>query len=92
LRTPARAAGQDAGSARSARATSTPPGNSPGRGARRRRQGQAAENHPATFTDLVAAVTAFADPLATGSARGHAWDPATRAWQATHNCGTGPSP
>ena len=49
----------------------------------RRRQGQAAENHPATFTDLVSTVTAFADPLATGSARGHAWNPATRAWQAT---------
>src|SRR5450631_4756293 len=31
---PPRAAGQDAGSARSARATSTPAGNSPGRGAR----------------------------------------------------------
>jgi predicted nucleotidyltransferase component of viral defense system len=48
----------------------------------RRRQGQAAENHLATFADLVSTVTAFADPLATGAARGRAWDPATRAWQA----------
>jgi Nucleotidyl transferase AbiEii toxin, Type IV TA system len=49
----------------------------------RRRQGHAAENHPATFADLVATVTAFADPLATGTARGRTWDPATRTWQAT---------
>jgi hypothetical protein len=49
---------------------------------RRRRQGPAAENHPATFADLVSTVTAFAAPLATGAARGRAWDPATRAWQA----------
>jgi nucleotidyltransferase AbiEii toxin of type IV toxin-antitoxin system len=28
----------------------------------RRRQGHAAENHPATFADLVATVTTFADP------------------------------
>ena len=38
---------------------------------------------PATFADLVSTVTAFADPLATGAARGRAWDPATRTWQAT---------
>jgi hypothetical protein len=49
----------------------------------RRRQGHAAENHPAAFADLVATVTTFADTLATGTARGRAWDPATRAWQAT---------
>jgi hypothetical protein len=49
----------------------------------RRRQGHAAENHPATFAELVATVTAFADPLATGAAHDHTWDPATRAWQAT---------
>jgi hypothetical protein len=49
----------------------------------RRRQGQAAENHPATFADLVSTVTAFADPLSTGAALGRAWDPATRAWQTT---------
>jgi hypothetical protein len=48
----------------------------------RRRQGQAAENHLATFADLVSTVTAFADPLATGAAHGRTWDPATRAWQA----------
>jgi hypothetical protein len=48
----------------------------------RRRQGHAAENHPATFADLVATVTTFADPLATGAAHGHTWNPATRAWQA----------
>jgi hypothetical protein len=49
----------------------------------RRRQGHAAENHPATFADRVSTVTAFADPLATGAARGRDWDPATRAWQPT---------
>ena len=49
----------------------------------RRRQGHAAENHPATFAELVATVTAFADPLAAGAARGRTWDPATRTWQAT---------
>jgi hypothetical protein len=49
----------------------------------RRRQGRAAENHLATFADLVSTVTAFAEPLATGAAHGHAWDPATRAWQTT---------
>jgi predicted nucleotidyltransferase component of viral defense system len=48
----------------------------------RRRQGHAAENHPATFADLVATVTTFADPLATGAAHGRTWNPATRAWQA----------
>ena len=48
----------------------------------RRRQGHAAENHPVTFADLVATVTTFADPLATGAARDRTWDPASRAWQA----------
>lgn len=49
----------------------------------RRRQGHAADSHPATFADLVATVTAFADPLATGAAHSRTWDPATTAWQAT---------
>ena len=49
----------------------------------RRRQGQAAENHPAAFADVVPVVTTFADPLATGAARGRAWNPVTRTWQAT---------
>ena len=49
----------------------------------RRRQGNAAENHPSTFADLVTTVTTFADPLAAGTAHGRTWDPATRAWQAT---------
>ncbi len=48
----------------------------------RRRQGRAAENHPATLADLVATVTAFADPLATGAAQDRTWNPATRTWHA----------
>jgi Nucleotidyl transferase AbiEii toxin, Type IV TA system len=48
----------------------------------RRRQGSAAENHPATFADIVATVTTFADPLASGAARGRTWDPATGTWRA----------
>jgi hypothetical protein len=49
----------------------------------RRRQGHAADNHPATFADLVATVTTFADPLATGAVHRRTWSPATRTWQAT---------
>jgi hypothetical protein len=49
----------------------------------RRRKGDAAGNYPAAFADLVTTVTACADPLATGAAHGHAWDPGTRTWQAT---------
>ena len=51
----------------------------------RRRQGQAAENHPEVFADLVGTVITFADPLATGAARGHIWAPDARAWQATQH-------
>jgi predicted nucleotidyltransferase component of viral defense system len=49
----------------------------------RRRQGSAAENHPARFADLVATVTAFADPLAIGAAHDRTWDPAARSWRTT---------
>jgi hypothetical protein len=49
----------------------------------RRRQGHAAENHPATFADLVATVTTFAGPLATGAVHRRTWNPDARVWQAT---------
>lgn len=48
----------------------------------RRRQGRAAENHPETFAELISALVTFADPLAAGAARGHAWLPAEKAWRA----------
>ena len=48
----------------------------------RRRQGDAARNHPEDFAELVAAVTAFADPLATDAAPGHTWHPSEKVWRA----------
>ena len=47
----------------------------------RRRQGDAARNHPESFAEIVAAVTAFADPLVTAAARALAWNADDRAWQ-----------
>jgi hypothetical protein len=47
----------------------------------RRRQGTSAENHPEDFTELVATVTAFADPLAADTVRGFTWNPEAKAWQ-----------
>lgn len=48
----------------------------------RRRQGISAENHPERFAELVAAVTAFADPLAAGTALNLTWSPEAKAWHA----------
>jgi hypothetical protein len=48
----------------------------------RRRQGRAAENHPEDFTEIVATVTAFGDPLATDAAQGRTWHPDDKAWLA----------
>lgn len=45
-----------------------------------RRQGLATASHPKLFTDIVAEVTAFADPLLDGTTRGRTWDPANRTW------------
>jgi hypothetical protein len=47
----------------------------------RRRQGTSAENHPEDFAEVVATVTAFADPLAAGTAQSLAWSPEATAWQ-----------
>jgi hypothetical protein len=48
----------------------------------RRRQGKAAQNHPETFVELITTVTAFADPLAGGTAQDFTWSPETKSWQA----------
>ena len=48
----------------------------------RRRQGEAARNHPESFADVVGIVTDFADPLALGKAHGLTWHPVDKAWQA----------
>jgi predicted nucleotidyltransferase component of viral defense system len=48
----------------------------------RRRQGTSAENHPESFTELVATVTTFADALTAGTAQALSWNPETTAWQA----------
>jgi predicted nucleotidyltransferase component of viral defense system len=48
----------------------------------RRRQGDAARSHPEDFAELVATVTAFADPLATDAAPGHTWLPSEKVWRA----------
>ncbi|HEX3785690.1 MAG TPA: nucleotidyl transferase AbiEii/AbiGii toxin family protein [Pseudonocardiaceae bacterium] len=45
-----------------------------------RRQGPAARDHPEQFADLVAAVTAFADPLLADAVRQRIWDPSTTTW------------
>ena len=47
----------------------------------RRRQGKSAENHPQGFTELVAIVTAFADPLVAGTAQKRVWSPEASTWQ-----------
>jgi Nucleotidyl transferase AbiEii toxin, Type IV TA system len=47
----------------------------------RRRQGDAARNHPESFTAIVTTVTSFADPLVTGTTRTLMWNPDNRAWQ-----------
>jgi hypothetical protein len=45
-----------------------------------RRQGPAATGYPTSFADAVAVVTAFADPLIRGEARGMHWDPENARW------------
>ncbi|WP_202867880.1 nucleotidyl transferase AbiEii/AbiGii toxin family protein [Kribbella pittospori] len=40
-----------------------------------RRQGPAASDYSTSFADAVAVITAFADPLISGGARGKHWDP-----------------
>lgn len=45
-----------------------------------RRQGSSAAHHPTRFADVVAAVTAFADPLLTGAARQLTWEPHAMSW------------
>ncbi|MGW6277073.1 nucleotidyl transferase AbiEii/AbiGii toxin family protein [Kribbella sp. NPDC055071] len=40
-----------------------------------RRQGRAATGYPISFANAVAVITAFADPLISGKARGMEWDP-----------------
>ena len=45
-----------------------------------RRQGPAATGYPTSFTDTVAVITAFADPLISGEARGMDWDPENARW------------
>jgi hypothetical protein len=35
---------------------------------------------PASFADVLDAVTSFADPVLTGTAAGRHWDPTTRMW------------
>ena len=47
----------------------------------RRRQGTSAENHPESFTELVATVTTFADPLAADAVQDLTWNPEAKAWQ-----------
>ena len=47
----------------------------------RRRQGDAARNHPESFAEIVATVTSFADPLVAGAAHALTWNPDDRAWQ-----------
>jgi hypothetical protein len=49
----------------------------------RRRQGTSAENHPESFTELVATVTKFADPLAAGTAQDLTWNPEAKVWDAS---------
>jgi Nucleotidyl transferase AbiEii toxin, Type IV TA system len=48
----------------------------------RRRQGEAARNHPESFSDVVATVTVFADLLAVGTAQHLTWDPHAVSWRA----------
>jgi len=48
----------------------------------RRRQGEAARNHPESFAEVVATVTAFGDLLAVGTAQRLAWNPHAVGWQA----------
>jgi hypothetical protein len=45
-----------------------------------RRQGPAASDYPTSFADAVAVITAFADPLISGQARGMHWDPENARW------------
>jgi hypothetical protein len=45
-----------------------------------RRQGPTASGYPTSFTDTVAVITAFADPLISGEARGKEWDPENARW------------
>jgi hypothetical protein len=45
-----------------------------------RRQGPAATGYPTSFADAVAVITAFADPLISGEARGKDWDPENARW------------
>ena len=45
-----------------------------------RRRQRLDDRLPAQFSDVVAAVVAFADPAITGTAAGRHWDPATGAW------------
>ncbi len=45
-----------------------------------RRQGSAAIGYPTSFADAVAVITAFADPLISGEARGKDWDPENARW------------
>jgi len=45
-----------------------------------RRRQRLEERLPEQFGDVVAAVIDFADPTILGSAEGHSWDPAARAW------------
>ena len=45
-----------------------------------RRQGPAATGYPTSFADAVAVITALADPLISGEARGKDWDPENARW------------
>jgi predicted nucleotidyltransferase component of viral defense system len=45
-----------------------------------RRRQRLEDRLPKQFGDIVAAVIDFADPAILGSAEGHSWDPAARAW------------
>ncbi|UWE08832.1 nucleotidyl transferase AbiEii/AbiGii toxin family protein [Actinacidiphila bryophytorum] len=45
-----------------------------------RRQGSAAAHHPERFTEVMAVVTAFADPLLTGDVRGLVWESQAMVW------------
>ena len=46
----------------------------------RRQLGPDADRLPSVFADVVASVSAFADPILTGAAAGRAWSSATKAW------------
>ena len=48
----------------------------------RRRQGEAARNHPESFAEVAATVTTFGDPLTAGEAQGLTWHPDSKAWHA----------